>query len=62
MEQNPAGCAEVSLVVIFHGSSLGVHTVRLRAGDEGGERGGGIIMPAMNFGTHHRLRARYSRS
>ena len=61
MEQNPAGCAEVSLVVIFHGSSLGVHTVRLRAGDEGGERGG-IIMPAMNFGTHHRLRARYLRS
>ena len=61
MEQNPAGCAEVSLVVIFHGSSLGVHTVRLRAGDEGGERGGSI-MPAMKFGTHHRLRARYLRS
>ena len=40
MEQSPAGCAEVSLVVIFNGSSLGVHTVRLRVGDEGGERGG----------------------
>ena len=38
MEQSQAGCAEVSLVVIFNGSSLGVHTVRLRAGDEGGER------------------------
>ena len=62
MEQSPAGCAEVSLVVIFNGSSLGVHTVRLRVGDEGGERGEGSIMPAMKFGTHHRLRARYSRS
>ena len=57
MELSPARCAEVSLVVIFNGSSLGD---RLRAGDEGGERGGGSIMPAMKFGTHHRLRARYS--
>ena len=37
MELSPARCAEVSLVVIFNGSSLGD---RLRAGDEGGERGG----------------------